>query len=236
MASSRKPYPSNVSDEVWALVAPYLTLLSEDFPQRSHRLREVFNGLRYIVNLSVARQQMVEIAKAVATGTSLMILDEPTAALGLDEISRLHALLRRMRDQGASLLYVSHRLDEVVSLVDDVTILRGGKVVSAAGATEVKIDRIVSAMIGSDVKEHYPKVNTTTGKVVLEAKGISTRQGVSNVDLTLHAGEVHGLGGVLGAGRIEIAGQAGRHDRGRYRWRYRDLRMRRLDGRPGPKS
>lgn len=155
--------------------------------------------------LSVARQQMVEIAKAVATGASIMILDEPTAALGLDEIAQLHALLRRMRDQGASLLYVSHRLDEVVSLVDDVTILRGGKVVSAAGATEVKIDRIVSAMIGSDVKDHYPKVANATDTVVLEAKGISTRNGVNKVDLTLHAGEVLGLGGVLGAGRTEIA-------------------------------
>lgn len=73
----------------------------------------------------------------------------------------------------------------------------------------MKIDRIVSAMIGSDVKEHYPKVNTTTGKVVLEAKGISTRQGVSNVDLTLHAGEVYGLGGVLGAGRTEMPDKPG---------------------------
>ena len=156
-------------------------------------------------HLSVARQQMVEIAKAVATSASIMILDEPTAALGLDEIAQLHALLRRMRDQGSSLLYVSHRLDEVVSLVDDVTILRGGKVVSGAGATEVRIDRIVSAMIGSDVKDHYPKIANATNQVVLQALGISTRNGVDKVDLTLHAGEVLGLGGVLGAGRTEIA-------------------------------
>jgi ABC-type sugar transport system ATPase subunit len=155
--------------------------------------------------LSVARQQMVEIAKAVATGASLMILDEPTAALGLDEIAQLHALLRRMRDQGASLLYVSHRLDEVVNLVDDVTIMRNGKVVSAAGSTEVRIDRIVSAMIGTEVKDHYPKSRNMTVDVVLEARGISTRQGVDNVDLVLHKGEVLGLGGVLGAGRTEIA-------------------------------
>ena len=158
-----------------------------------------------VARLSVAQQQMVEIAKAVAIGARLMILDEPTAALGLDEIAQLHALLRRMRSQGASLLYVSHRLDEVVNLVDDVTILRNGRVVSAAGSTEVKIDRIVSAMIGSDVKEHYPKERNATDTVVFEARSISTRRGVRNVDLTLHAGEVLGLGGVLGAGRTEIA-------------------------------
>ena len=155
--------------------------------------------------LSVAGQQMVEIAKAVATGASILILDEPTAALGLDEIAQLHALLRRMRAQGASMLYVSHRLDEVVSLVDDVTILRNGKVASAAGATEVTIDRIVAAMIGSEVGEHYPKSRNARDRVVLEAKGISTLQGARDVDLTLREGEVLGLGGVLGAGRTEIA-------------------------------
>lgn len=169
------------------------------------RLGVEIDAEEIVGRLSVAKQQMVEIAKAVATGASLMILDEPTAALGLEEIEQLHALLRRMRDQGASLLYVSHRLDEVVSLVDDVTILRGGRVVSAAGTTEVQIDQIVSAMIGSDVKEHYPKVANATDTILLEARGIATRRGVNKVDLTLHAGEVLGLGGVLGSGRTEIA-------------------------------
>jgi ribose transport system ATP-binding protein len=156
-------------------------------------------------SLSVARQQMVEIAKAVATGARLLILDEPTAALGLDEIAQLHALLRRMRAQGASMLYVSHRLDEVVSLVDDVTILRNGKVASAAGSTDVDIDRIVAAMIGGEIGDHYPKSRNASGSVVLEARGIATRRGVRDVNLRLHAGEVLGLGGVLGSGRTEIA-------------------------------
>lgn len=154
--------------------------------------------------LSVSSQQMVEIAKAVAAGANLLILDEPTAALGLDEIAKLHTLLRRMRDQGASLLYVSHRLDEVVSIVDDVTIMRNGRVSSPAGSTEVNIDRIVSAMIGTEVKEHYPKEDNRTSRVVLEATGLKTRKGVRDASLTLHAGEVLGLGGVLGAGRTEI--------------------------------
>jgi ribose transport system ATP-binding protein len=148
--------------------------------------------------LSVARQQMVEIAKAVAAGANLLILDEPTAALGLDEIDQLHGLLRRMRDQGASLLYVSHRLDEVVSIVDDVTIMRNGRVTSPAGSTEVNIDRIVSAMIGTDVREHYPKERNLTDRVVLEANCISSRAGVRDASFKLHAGEVLGLGGVRG--------------------------------------
>jgi ribose transport system ATP-binding protein len=100
---------------------------------------------------------------------------------------------------------VSHRLDEVVSIVDDVTIMRNGKVASSAGSTRVDINSIVSAMIGSDVKEHYPKEHNATADVILEAKGISTRAGARNVSLQLRKGEVLGLGGVLGAGRTEIA-------------------------------
>lgn len=155
-------------------------------------------------DLSVSNQQMVEIAKAVAAGSNILILDEPTAALGLDEIGKLHALLRRMRDHGASLLYVSHRLDEVVSIVDDVTILRNGRVTSPAGSTKVDINSIVSAMIGTEVKDHYPKENNVTSKEVLQVNKISTRSGVRNVSLKLHAGEVLGFGGVLGSGRTEI--------------------------------
>lgn len=155
--------------------------------------------------LSVSSQQMVEIAKAVAAGADILILDEPTAALGLDEIVQLHALLRRMRDQGASLLYVSHRLDEVVNIVDDVTIMRNGRVSSPAGSTEISVDGIIKAMIGLEVREHYPKEQNSIDDIVLETKSISTTQGVKAVNLQLHAGEVLGLGGVLGAGRTEIA-------------------------------
>ncbi len=155
--------------------------------------------------LSVAEQQLIEIAKAVAAEAQLIILDEPTTALGLDEIAQLHALLRRMRDHGHAILYVSHRLDEVTALVDEVTILRGGRVVSAAGNTAVEVDAIVSAMIGGDVREHYPKVRNATSEVVLEVSGLSSARGARDVSFTLHKGEVLGLGGVLGSGRTEIA-------------------------------
>ncbi|RJG47336.1 sugar ABC transporter ATP-binding protein [Mesorhizobium sp. DCY119] len=155
--------------------------------------------------LSVAQQQLVEIAKAVAVEASLIILDEPTTALGLDEIAQLHRLLRRMRDAGHAILYVSHRLDEVTALVDEVTILRGGRVVSAAGQTDIRVDAIVTAMIGASVKDHYPKTRNATAEPLLDVRGLTSPNGSRDVTFTLHRGEVLGLGGVLGSGRTEIA-------------------------------
>lgn len=155
-------------------------------------------------DLSVAQQQLVEIAKAIAAEATLIILDEPTTALGLQEIAELHVVLKRLKEQGAAILYVSHRLDEVVQLVDCVTVLKDGKVVSTAAETEVSISAIVGAMIG-DVDEHYPKVPAVTEDVLLRAENLSTAEGISNVTFDVHRGEVLGLGGVLGSGRTEIA-------------------------------
>ena len=99
--------------------------------------------------LSIPQQQLVEIAKAIALEASMIILDEPTAALGLAEIARLHALLRRLRAQGQSVLYVSHRLDEVTALVDVATVLRNGRVVSPAETTQIEVGAIVASMVGA---------------------------------------------------------------------------------------
>jgi ABC-type sugar transport system ATPase subunit len=156
-------------------------------------------------SLSVGEQQLVEIAKAVAINAKMIILDEPTAALGEDEIERLHQLLRDMRKRGIAILYVSHRLDEVERIVDEVTILRSGRVVRASGETEINVSQIVSAMVGEDIGEHYPKERNASDGVVLEARGIATREGVTDTSFTLRKGEVLGLGGVLGSGRTEIA-------------------------------
>ena len=156
-------------------------------------------------SLSVGEQQLVEIAKAIAMDARMIILDEPTAALGEDEIDRLHQLLRSMRSRGTGILYVSHRLDEVERIVDEVTILRNGQVVRASGETEINVTEIISAMIGGDIGEHYPKEQNTAGDVVLEAVGLATKHGVTDASFTLKQGEVLGLGGVLGSGRTEIA-------------------------------
>jgi ribose transport system ATP-binding protein len=135
----------------------------------------------------------------------MIILDEPTAALGEDEIERLHELLRNMSRKGTSILYVSHRLDEVERIVDEVTILRNGRVVRASGETKINVSEIVNAMVGEDITEHYPKEQNATDTIVLEATGLATNAGVTGASLQLRKGEVLGLGGVLGSGRTEIA-------------------------------
>ncbi len=182
-----------------------------DWPAMRARAAEVLARLDVAIDpeavvgdLSVADQQLVEIAKAIATDATMIILDEPTTALGLDEIAVLHRVLKGLKAAGAAILYVSHRLDEVVDLVDCVTVLKDGRVVSSAEETPVTIEAIVGAMIG-EVSEHYPKVCSVRDEVALELRGIRTANRVNGVSLTLRRGEVLGLGGVLGSGRTEIA-------------------------------
>ena len=156
-------------------------------------------------DLSAAEQQLVEIAKAMAANANVIILDEPTTALGAREADHLHGLLKRMRDGGTAILYISHRLDEVVRLVDAVTVMRNGRVVSTAGETPLDVSVIINLMIGREFNEQYPKIHIEPGEALLEARDIVTDRGVRGVSLTLRRGEVLGLGGVLGSGRTEIA-------------------------------
>ncbi len=131
----------------------------------------------------------------------MIVLDEPTAALGVEEIARLHALLRRLRDQGRAILYISHRLDEVVDLVDVVTILKNGKVSSPAEQSRASSSPyIVQAMVG-DVGEHYPKeTERDAARCCSGPQGLTTANRVREVTFDVRRGEVFGLGGVLGSG------------------------------------
>ncbi|WGS17387.1 sugar ABC transporter ATP-binding protein [Bradyrhizobium sp. ISRA463] len=191
------------------------------WPGRAYRLdwrsmretaKTVLDGLGIAIatdalvrELSKAHQQMIEIAKAMAARANLFVLDEPTTALGASEAGHLHDLLRRMREAGAAVLYVSHRLDEVVRLADVVTVMRNGRIVSPADATPLDVAAIIKLMIGEEVREHYGKVSANAGEPLLEVVDISTERGVRGVSFTLRRGEVLGLGGMLGAGRSEIA-------------------------------
>jgi ribose transport system ATP-binding protein len=155
-------------------------------------------------SLSVAEQQLVEIAKAVSIDAKTLILDEPTSALSLGEIERLHSLLRRLKSKGHSILYVSHRLDEVVSLIDVATVLKDGHRVRAPGEVEIAIEPLVAAMIGEELTEHYPPGGYASKIVLFEARGLASNRGVEDVSFKVHAGEILGLAGVMGSGRTSL--------------------------------
>ena len=156
-------------------------------------------------DLSVAEQQLVEIAKAISLESNLLIMDEPTAALGLVEIQHLMDLIRRLTQQDKAIVYISHRLDEVFRIADRVTILKDGKRVSSAPISTLKMGDVVRMMIGFDIQQHYPKERNTQPTPCLNVEDITTENGVKGVSFSVNVGEVFGLGGMLGSGRTEIA-------------------------------
>ena len=156
-------------------------------------------------HLSVADQQLVEIAKAIALNSTLLILDEPTAALGLQETDRLLDLVRDLASRGKAILYISHRLDEVFRVADKITVLKDGKLAATKPIEDVDMDTVVHLMVGRDIEQHYLKQSAATDRVRLAVRDLTTERGVNGASFEVRAGEVFGLGGMVGAGRTEIA-------------------------------
>ena len=156
-------------------------------------------------NLSVAEQQLIEIAKAMSKDSTILIMDEPTAALGLLETQRLQELIRQLAEQGKAILYISHRLDEVFQIADKISVLKDGRFISTNPTEELEMNDVIKMMIGLDIGQHYPKEVNVKPELCLEVKNISTESGVHEVSFDIREGEVFGLGGMVGAGRTEIA-------------------------------
>jgi ABC-type sugar transport system ATPase subunit len=156
-------------------------------------------------DLSVAEQQLIEITKAMSMESTLLIMDEPTAALGLSETRQLHELIRRLADQGQAILYISHRLDEVFQIADRITVLKDGRCVDTRPLSSLQMNDVVRMMVGFDITQHYPKEINVSPEICLEVEHLSTETGVNDVSFDVKVGEVFGLGGMVGAGRSEIA-------------------------------
>lgn len=155
-------------------------------------------------SLSVAEQQLVEIAKAISSDSNLLIMDEPTTALALSETRRLHDLIRRLAQRGRAILYITHRLNEIIGLADRVTVLKDGRLVGTSAGSHLNLNAVVEMMIGRRVDDQYPKERHSTTDPILEVDNLYTGTGVNGVSFTLHRGEVLGLGGMIGSGRTEI--------------------------------
>ena len=166
---------------------------------------------RPVKELGIGRQQMVEIAKALAKDARILVLDEPTAALTDGDARRLLGVLRELQARGVSSIYISHRLEEVFQIADRVTVLRDGRSVATHRAAEVTPDRVIATMVGREVKSLYPRPPRSDGAPLLKVEGWSVedpvnpgRQVLREVGFSVREGEVLGIGGLMGAGRTAL--------------------------------
>lgn len=160
---------------------------------------------RLAEGLSIADQQIIEIAKAISLDASVLIMDEPTAALSGVEVDRLFAVARSLRDEGRALVFISHRFDEVFDLCDMCTVMRDGEYISTDPIAETTSAQIVAKMVGREVGDLFPKTPATIGDPVLQVEGLSSAGVFHDVSFEVRSGEIVALAGLVGAGRSEIA-------------------------------
>ena len=160
---------------------------------------------RPVKSLGVAQQQMVEVAKALSLDATILIMDEPTSALTEHEIRTLFSVIRRLTEKGVSVVYISHRLEELFEIGDRVTILRDGRYVGTHSVKEVTKTGLIRMMVNRELKEQFPKQSSPRGEVVLRVEGLTRKGVLQDVTFSLHAGEVLGIAGLLGSGRTELA-------------------------------
>lgn len=154
--------------------------------------------------LSVAQAQMVEIAKAISWDAKIIIMDEPTSALTDREVEILFGLIERLKQKGVSIIYISHKLDEIYRICDTLTVFRDGKFIGRDVKEKIDSDKLISMMVGRQIDDVYPKTEVPIGEVVLEVKGLSFEDKVKDVSFKLHKGEILGIAGLVGAGRSEM--------------------------------
>jgi len=155
--------------------------------------------------LTVAYKQMVEIAKALSKNADLIVMDEPSAILAGHELEQLFRIIESLIEQGVTIIYISHRLDEVFQIADEVTVLKDGEVVGTRQVQDLPRSELVQMMVGRTLDEVFPATNHERGEPILQAEDISTDTILDGASLTLHVGEILGVAGMVGSGRTELA-------------------------------
>ena len=204
----------NVMDNLWLgrfpTVAPGIPLTSEKKMYKA--TKEIFESLEISVDpktklgdLPVSQRQMVEIAKAVSYHAKVLVFDEPTSSLTEDEVEHLFRIINRLRDQGCAIIYISHKMKEILRISDEVTILRDGKYIATREAKDLTTDEIIKLMVGRELTNLYPPKTNTIGDVLLEVKDLSAQYNkLHNVSFTARRGEILGIAGLDGSGRTEL--------------------------------
>ena len=178
--------------------------LNADTKELLDRLEIEIKPTTMMKNLSVANIQMVEIAKAISYDASLIIMDEPTSAITEREVAHLFRMIRSLKAKGVTVIYITHKMDEVFQIADDITVLRDGKHVATVPATETNKARLIAMMVGRELNELFPKEIAPIGEVVLSVRNLTRNGLVQDVSFDLRRGEILGIAGLMGAGRTTV--------------------------------
>ncbi len=204
----------SVMDNIWLgrypRISKYIPLTSEKKMLRD--TKAIFDELEIRVNpktimstMPVSQRQMVEIAKAVSFHSKVIVFDEPTSSLTEKEVEHLFRIIRMLRDQGCGIIYISHKMEEILRISDDVTIMRDGKWIATRPAKELTIDEIIRLMVGRELTNRYPPKDNVPGAVSLEVENLSAEYShMRDVSFKAHKGEVLGIAGLDGSGRTEV--------------------------------
>lgn len=171
-------------------------------------LRQVaadFDSHDIVRDLSVSQQQLVEIAKSVSRKAKILFFDEPTSSLTPAEVQNLFRIMRNLKEQGITMVYISHKLDEIEEIADRITVMRDGRKVMTKNMKDVSMDEIISAMVGGMITNRYPKNYVKIGGPIFEVKDLNRKGVLHDINFTLRSGEILGITGLMGAGRTELA-------------------------------
>jgi len=157
-----------------------------------------------MVNLSIAQMQLIEIAKAISYDSEIIIMDEPTSAITEREVEHLYTIIRKLTRKGVSIIYISHKLNEIFTIADEVTVMRDGEYVDTKKIGELTRKDIISMMVGRELTQMFPKPEAEIGEPVLEVKNLSRAGKFKNISFNLRKGEILGVAGLMGAGRTEV--------------------------------
>lgn len=166
------------------------------------------NAHEKMKNVSIAGQQLVEIAKAINMNAKLIIMDEPTSAISDKEVDILFEHIFKLRAKGVAIVYITHKMDEIFKIADDITIIRDGKLVESGPASEYNPDKLIQLMVGRKITNVFPKKDVPIGKTVMQVKNLTQKKSqggrFTNINFDIHAGEILGFAGLVGAGRSEL--------------------------------
>ena len=203
----------NVIDNLFLGRYPKNSLGVVDEGRMKKEASDLFRKLGITVNLtqpmkkmSVSKRQMCEIAKAISYNSKVMVLDEPTSSLTAPEVAKLFKMMRQLKDQGISLIYISHKMDEIFEICDQISVLRDGSLVMTKDSKDTNMNELISAMVGRSLDNRFPPVDNTPGETILSVQNLSTKYApkLQNISFDVKKGEIFGLYGLVGAGRTEL--------------------------------